>query len=88
MSGESRGAAVRTLRAVLLGAGRLVASWPGMLVVPIAYVATALSIYHSAYPNLWGLVASGAAGAAWYLSPLGRLEGRRRAARASRAAAP
>jgi hypothetical protein len=80
-----RQVAVASLRRAVLGAGRLVWWWPGLLVVVLAYAAVAAGLFDRPYPNLWGAIAAIVVGAAWYASPLRRLEARRRARfRASR----
>jgi hypothetical protein len=62
----------------VLGAGRLVWWWPGLVVVALAYAAVAAGLFDQPYPNLWGVIAAIAVGVAWYASPLRRLEARRR----------
>lgn len=78
---RARPVGLSTAGRVLRGGARLARSWPGMVAMPVAYGATAAGLYGDHYPNLWGVVAAAAVGIAWYGSPLGRLEARRRAAR-------
>jgi hypothetical protein len=66
------------VRNVATAAARLLWLWPGIVVTLAVYVATALSVYHDAYPNLWGGLAAAIAATLWYGSPMRRLEGRRR----------
>ncbi len=68
----------RSLGRVAVGAGRLAWWWPGVVVAVAAYVAVAISLYDRSYPNLWGALAATVVGTAWYLSPLRRMETRRR----------
>src|SRR5215472_6028339 len=63
---------------VVLGAGRLVWWWPGLVVVALAYAAVAAGMSAQSYPQLWGGLAAIVVGTAWYASPLRRLEARRR----------
>jgi len=66
-------------RIVATGAARLLWWWPGIVVTFAAYAAVAVALVHAAsYPNLWGGLAAGVVAAAWYGSPLRRLEARRR----------
>lgn len=67
-----------TLRRVALGAWRIASWWPGLVVVVIVYVAVAIALFDHSYPNLWGALGALVAGIAWYISPLRRLETRRR----------
>ncbi len=73
-----REVAVESLRRAVLGAGRLVWWWPGLVVVALAYTAVAAGLSGQSYPNLWGGLAAMVAATAWYASPLRRLEARRR----------
>lgn len=68
----------KSLRRALLGAGRLVWWWPGLVVVALAYAAVAVGLFAQSYPNLWGGLAAIVVGTVWYASPLRRLEARRR----------
>lgn len=72
--------AERTLGFVLRGAVRIVADWPGMVALLVAYVVVAVPTAAAGvgYPQLLGVVAAAVVGAGWYASPLGRWEGRRR----------
>jgi hypothetical protein len=65
-------------RIVAAGAARLLWWWPGVVVTLVTYAAVALALYRDSYPNLWGGLAAGVVATAWYLSPLRRLEARRR----------
>ena len=73
-----REVARESLRRVVLGAGRLVWWWPGLVVVALTYTAVAAGLSAQSYPNLWGGLAAIVVGTAWYTSPLRRLEARRR----------
>ena len=73
-----REVAVESLRRTVLGAGRLVWWWPGLVVVALAYAAVAAGLFARSYPNLWGGLAAMVVGTVWYTSPLRRLEARRR----------
>jgi hypothetical protein len=73
-----REVALESLCRTVLGAGRLVWWWPGLVVVALAYAAVAAGLFDQSYPNLWGGLAAIAVGTAWYASPLRRLEARRR----------
>lgn len=81
MSTPERQAAAASLSRIVRSAFRLAAWWPGMVAIPIAYAAVAAGLYHDSYPDLWGFLAAAVVGVAWYASPLGRWEARRRSAR-------
>lgn len=68
------------LRRALVGLGRIALFWPGMVVLVLAYAAVAGGLYGHSYSNLWGALAATVVGVAWYLSPLRRVEARRRKA--------
>ncbi len=68
----------RSVGIAVIGAGRLAWWWPGVVVAVAAYVAVAVSLYDLSYPNLWGALAAAVVGTAWYVSPLRRMEARRR----------
>ncbi|MGH9303144.1 MAG: hypothetical protein ACRDZ5_01900 [Acidimicrobiales bacterium] len=68
-----------TLRQMLTGPLRVGWLYPGMDLIVVAYVATACGLIGVSYEHLWGVVAATFAGLGWYLSPLGRLEAKRRA---------
>lgn len=73
------------LGSVARGGARLVYWWPGLVVVLVAYAAVAIGLYRHSYSNLWGGLAAAVVAAAWYGSPVRRIEARRRARlRASR----
>jgi len=70
--------ALAVARIIATSAVRIVWWWPGIVATLVVYAAVALALFHDSYPNLWGGLAAAVAAAAWYASPLRRLEGRRR----------
>lgn len=71
-------AARDSVAAIWVGAGRLVRAWPGMVVIPAAYGVLVAVLSSLEYAYLIAAVGAAAIGVAWYASPLGRLEARRR----------
>lgn len=70
-----------SLGRALTGVSRIIVGWPGMVVLVLVYAAVAGGLSGHSYSNLWGALGAAVIGVAWYLSPLGRWEARRRAAR-------
>jgi hypothetical protein len=66
------------MRIVATSAARLVWWWPGIVVTLAVYAGVAITLFHESYPNLWGGLGAGVTAAAWYCSPLRRVEDRRR----------
>lgn len=75
-----------SVRRAAKGAAEAAYLFPGGIAIVAAYAVTAAALYSGTYANLWGVVAAAGVGASWYVSPLGRLEARRR--RRSREAPP
>lgn len=84
-AGPRRPIATTVTSSVARGGLRLLWWWPGVVVVIVAYAAVAIGLYDHSYSNLWGGLAAAVVAAAWYGSPVRRIEARRRARlRASR----